>query len=293
MCFTGLLPLRHAVGVRFLAALLALLCALACAPAAAVPVFTADAEGDKDAIAGRVGAEAAAKATWPARDASLQKGMPKASESVSEWARFMKSLRSFFGMANEDIEMPQAPKTVRVDPAFATNVLPGAFDVSARGGALPGVAADADQAHAQAAGRDLFRDLSRAAGGSAGVAAANPAANPAPQAAGERKPGEESNARQKSSDEQAGKSHSLEDIKPRDFAEPEVDKVQKTAEQKALEGMLFSQLVDQAKPWVIGLAGLFIFWQVIRLLIHVLQGSQMRAVRRAAEDAARAPRARR
>ena len=69
--------------------------------------------------------------------------------------------------------------------------------------------------------------------------------------------------------------------------EPEVNRVQKTAEQKALEGMLFTRMVDQVKPWAIGLVGLFIFWQAIRLLIHALQASQMRAVRRAAEDAAR------
>ncbi len=293
MDLKGPLAPRHAACVRFVAVFLALLPALACTPAAAGPVFTADAEADKDVLASHIGDDAAAKATRPALDASLQKGMPKAGESVSEWARFMKSVRAFFGRPDDDIELRQPAKAVRVDPAFAANVIPGAFDVSARGGTLPAVAADADQvqAQAQAAARDLFRDLSRAAGRSAGGVAtsppANPSANPQAQVAGERKPRENANAAQKSPGEEARKSQSLEDIKPEAFVEPEVNRVQKTAEQKALEGMLFTRLVDQVKPWAIGLVGLFIFWQAIRLLIHALQASQMRAVRRAAEDAAR------
>lgn len=296
MDWNGPLAPRYAAFARCAAVFLALLPALACMPAAAGPVFTAGAEADKDVFAGRIGDDAMAKlAVRPALDASLQKGAPKATESVSEWARFMKSVRAFFGRPDEDIEMRQSAKAVRVDPAFATSLIPGAFDASG-GGTLPGSAADADrvQAQAQAAARDLLRDLSRAAGRSTVVAAASPAANnPPAQAAGERKPGEGSKAAQKSPGDEPGQGQSLEDLKPASFVEPEANRVQKTAEQKAFEGMLFTQFVDQATPWAIGLAGLFIFWQVIRLLIHVLQAAQMRAVRRAAEDAAQAPRARR
>ncbi len=66
--------------------------------------------------------------------------------------------------------------------------------------------------------------------------------------------------------------------------------VYKSRETKMLEGMLFSQLIDQAQPWVIGLVALLVFWQLVKGMIHVMQVTQERSLRRKAERNARTAR---
>jgi len=268
--------------------------AVLCTTSVAAPVFTAGAESDTIASAGLVSGEASAKGAAPGMELAEKKTVSKAAEPASDWARFRKWLLSFFDDTEEIAPVRQTQQSARIDPAFLANVLPGAFEVPASGGNLPGVVgargdAEQIQAQAQAAERDLLRDLSRAVVLNSSVAAAKPSEGPPVPGAGDRKPKESQSATQTTVG--APTAMGLEDVKPTAFFEPDGAQVRKSAQEKVLEGVLLSQLIDQVKPWAIGLAGLFILWQALRLLIQALQASQTRALRRAMDEAARAPRA--
>lgn len=290
---SGLVWLRSTPRGRPWAASSLLTLALMCTQSVAAPVFTAGAESDTVASAGLVAVDMSAKGVAPGTEVTQPKTSSKAAEPVSDWARFRKWVRSFFDDTEDSVPVRQTQQPARVDPAFLTNILPGAFEAPVPGGNLASIAGTSSdveqvQAQARAAERDLLRDLSRAAVLNSSVAAAKPAEGPPVPGTGERKTREVQSATPTPVGAQTAMS--LEDVKPTAFSEPDTMQVRKTAQEKVLEGMLLSQLIGQVKPWAIGLAGLFILWQVIRLLIHALQASQARALRRAMDAAARGPR---
>jgi len=200
-------------------------------------------------------------------------------------------LRSLLFDQSDDSANPRQPtQPARSQPGFSTNITPGAFQVPPSGGGggsgAPGAANDISDI-ARISALELSRQ-SAAMGGS-GLGGLGDATQPGSAGNPQMRGNVAGNGAAAQS--MAAQGAPLQGGNPGSGAADGADfPVYKSRETKVLEGMLFSQLVDQAQPWVIGFVALLVFWQLVKGMIHVMQVSQERSLRRKAERSARAKR---
>lgn len=284
--------------LRSLALLLALQLALLLAlmtggPAFAAPVYSSGVDRERGAEGRSVGNEGS---TGAARSGAAMAAEPRpagsaASASDSEWARFRKTLRSLlFDQSDDSANARQQTQPARSQPGFSTNITPGAFQVPPTGGGggsgVPGAANDISDI-----ARNSALELSRQPGamGGGGLGGLGDATQPGsvgnPQMRGDVA------GNGAAAQGMTAQSAPLQGGNPGSGASDGADfPVYKSRETRMLEGMLFSQLMDQAQPWVVGLVALLVFWQLVKGMIHVMQVAQERSLRRKAERSDRAKR---
>lgn len=272
--------------VRFLATLLALLVG---GSAFAAPVYSSGVDRERGADARAVGNQGSSgdARPGPGIGAEVRPAVSADSEGDSEWARFRKTLRSLlFDQSEDSVNARQQAQPVRSQPGFSTNITPGAFQVPLSGTGAPGGANDVSDI-----ARNSVLELSRqsAALGSGGLGGLGDATQPGfggnPQMRGDSI-GSGTGAQGATAQSSVARGGGA-GLAASDGADLPLYKSRET---KMLEGMLFSQLIEQAQPWVIGLVSLLIFWQLVKGMIHVMQVSQARSLRRKAERSARAKR---
>ena len=258
----------------------------------AAPVYSSGVDrerGDDARAAGNEGSIAAAR-SGAGMSAEARLVVSPGNESDLEWARFRKTLRSMlFDQSDDSANARQQAQPARNQPGFSTNITPGAFQVPPSGGGVPGAANDASDI-----AKNSALELSRQAGaiGGGGLGGLGDASH---QGTG-GKPQLRGDALGNGAAVQgmAAQGAPLQGGNPGSGASGGADfPVYKSRETKMIEGMLFSQLIDQAQPWAIGLVALLVFWQLVKGMIHVMQVTQARALRRKAERNARATRKRR
>lgn len=280
--------------LRSPALLLALLSALMTGESAfAAPVYSSGVDRERGAEGRPVGNEGSTGAASSGAGMGVEPrpAGSAASASDSEWTRFRKTLRSLLFDQSDDSANPRQPtQPARSQPGFSTNITPGAFQVPPSGGGggsgAPGAANDISDI-ARISALELSRQ-SAAMGGS-GLGGLGDATQPGSAGNPQMRGNVAGNGAAAQS--MAAQGAPLQGGNPGSGAADGADfPVYKSRETKVLEGMLFSQLVDQAQPWVIGFVALLVFWQLVKGMIHVMQVSQERSLRRKAERSARAKR---
>jgi len=198
----------------------------------------------------------------------------------SEWERFRKTLRGLiFDQADEPTNTASPGGAGASRPGFSSSITQGAYTVPGAGSKPPGQN-QIDQEILNSA-----RELSRQSGPAMG-APANGATINAGDATARLDPGKLASA-------SGGQVMAMNSAGGSPEGSPNEDmRVPKSKQSQMLEGMLFSQLVDQVLPWVAGFLGLVVSVQLIRSLIRFLQTSQERALRRKAEESVRSNRRR-
>ena len=198
----------------------------------------------------------------------------------SEWERFRKTLRGLiFDQADEPANTATPAGAAASRPGFSSSITQGAYTV-------PGAASKpAGQNQIDHEILNSARELSAQSGPSMG-ASANGAAVNAGDTSTRLDPGKLASA-------PAGQVISMNGSGGMSEGSPNEDmRIPKSKQSQMLEGMLFSQLVDQVLPWAAGFLGLVVSVQLIRSLIRFLQTSQERALRRKAEETKRPTRRR-
>ena len=256
----------------------------------AAPVYSSGADRERGADGRAVGIEGSTAARSGAGMGAEARPVGSAGgESDSEWARFRKTLRSLlFDQSDDSASARQPTQPARSQPGFSSNIAPGAFQVPASGGGggVPDAANDVSDI-ARNSALELSRQAGAMGGGGLGGLgdATQQGAGGSPQLRGDAA----SNGA--GAQGMAAQGSSVQGGNPGSGASDGADfPVYKSRETKMLEGMLFSQLIDQAQPWVIGLVAILVFWQLVKGMIHVMQVTQERALRRKAERTARATR---
>lgn len=274
--------------LRSLAMLLALMVG---GSAFAAPVYSSGADRERGAdgrVVGNEGSTGAAR-SGAGMGADAQPVGSAGGEGDSEWARFRKTLRSLlFDQSDDSAGARQQTQPARSQPGFSSNITPGAFQVpsSGGGGGVPGAANDVSDI-ARNSALELSRQSGALGGGGLGGLgdATQPGSGGNPQMRGDAA------ANGAGAQGMALQGASVQGGNPGSGASDGADSpVYKSRETKMLEGMLFSQLIDQAQPWVIGLVALLVFWQLVKGMIHVMQVTQERSLRRKAERNARTSR---
>lgn len=274
--------------VRSFATLLALMIG---GSAFAAPVYSSGVDRERGAggrVVGNEGSTAAAR-SGAGMGADARPVGSAGGEGDSEWARFRKTLRSLlFDQSDDSAGARQQTQPSRSQPGFSSNITPGAFQgpSSGGGGGVPGAANDVSDI-ARNSALELSRQSGALGGGGLGGLgdATQPGSGGNPQMRGDAA-GNGAGAQG-----MALQGAPVQGGNPGSGASDGADfPVYKSRETKMLEGMLFSQLIDQAQPWVIGLVALLVFWQLVKGMIHVMQVTQERSLRRKAERNARTSR---
>jgi len=278
--------------LRSPALLLALLSALMTGESAfAAPVYSSGVDRERGAEGRPVGNEGSTGAASSGAGMGVEPrpAGSAASASDSEWTRFRKTLRSLLFDQSDDSANPRQPtQPARSQPGFSTNITPGAFQVPPSGGGsgVPGAANDISDI-----ARNSALELSRQSGamGGSGLGGLGDATQPGSAGNPQMRGNVAGNGA--AAQGMAAQGAPVQGGSPGSGAADGADfPLYRSRETKVLEGMLFSQLVDQAQPWVIGLVALLVFWQLVKGMIHVMQVSQERSLRRKAERSARAKR---
>ena len=260
----------------------------------AAPAYSSGADRERGAdgrVVGNEGSTGAARSS-AGMGAEARPVGSAGGEGDSEWARFRKTLRSLlFDPSDDSAGARQQTQPARSQPGFPSNITPGAFQGPLSGGGVgvPGVAGDVSDS-----ARNSALELSRQSGAMGGGGLGGLGDPTQPGSGGNPHMRGDAVGNGTAAQGMAAQGASLQGGNPGSGASGGADfPVYKSRETKMIEGMLFSQLIDQAQPWVIGLVALLVFWQLVKGMIHVMQVTQARALRRKAERNARGTRKRR
>lgn len=249
--------------------------------AVAEPVNLSGPERDSStSVDGSVGRPPAPFGGNPGRVTERQATNYSSGAGDSEWERFRKTLRGLiFDQADEPANTATPTGAAVSRPGFSSSITQGAYTVPAAA-RQPAGQNQIDQEILNSA-----RELSTQSGAAMG-APTNAAMVNAGDASARLDPGKLASAPAGQVIAMNGSGGSSEGSTNEDMRIP------KSKQSQMLEGMLFSQLVDQVLPWAAGFLGLVISVQLIRSLIRFLQTSQERALRRKTEETKRSTRRR-